>query len=325
MKQLPLRSVHYQNLEVSFGTYLDILGYAPATVRLWPVHCREFLHFLQTAGITAIGAVQAQHVTSFIDHLKTRPHQRREGFALSPSSINNTLSALAVFSRYLRHSGRLRGEWALPREPGVSLAPPVLTEAQVRQLYERTFLPCRNNPQALGQRDRAILAILYGCGLRRSEATHLDCSDVDLDRRLVLVRAGKGNKERYVPIARRHATDLERYLAEGRTWFLQRHTSDYHQLHNGKPYALKPAAKGEEAFFLSERGHRLGDFYQRMRVMATRAALDVPLTPHSLRHSIATHLLQRGMDMEDIARFLGHASLASTQVYTHIVNHPSHA
>ncbi|TDW91900.1 tyrosine-type recombinase/integrase [Dinghuibacter silviterrae] len=325
MKQFHLTSTHYLTLESSFRTYLEILGYAPDTLRLWPVHCREFFFFLEGQGIGAIGGVQGVHVTDFIHHLKTRPHQRKEGLALSASSINNTLSALAVFSRYLRQSGRLAGEWLLPREPAASLPPPVLTTHQVRQLYESTFLPSRNNPIALGQRDRAIIAVLYGCGLRRNEALHLACSDIDLDRRLILVRAGKGSKERYVPIAQQHAADIDRYLAEGRTWFLQRHTSDYHQVKNGRPYELKPGATAEDAFFLSERGQRLRNFYQRIEVMAARACLDVPLTPHSLRHAIATHLLERGMDIEDIARFLGHSSLASTQIYTHLLHTTTHA
>jgi integrase/recombinase XerD len=324
MKSLPLNAAHYQSLQHRFRLYLEILGYAGPTVALWPVHVRELLCYLEGRGILSISAAEGTHITAFTTHLKSRPHQRIVGTALSSSSINSILSAVAVFMRYLQHSGRQPRGWVLEREPAGVTHPTVLTIAEVRRLYESTFEPYRNSTLALGQRDRAIIAALYGCGLRRNEALQLDVTDIDLGRRRLLVRAGKGHKERYVPIAEGHAADIDRYLLEGRTWFLQRHTSDYPQKHQGRPYELK-SLRGEPAFFVSEQGGRLGEFYQRLAVMTERAGLENSVTPHGLRHSIATHLLARGMDMEDIARFLGHASLASTQGYTHLINESSHA
>lgn len=150
MKHPPLKSPHYRLLETSYRLYLDILGYAPATVRLWPVHIRELLHYLEGHGIDHIGTVQGSHVQGFIHHLKTRPHQKVAGCSLSSSSINNTLNAIAVFLRYLHHSGRQAQGWTLQREPAGGLHPTVLTITEVRQLYEATFDPYRENTLSLG-------------------------------------------------------------------------------------------------------------------------------------------------------------------------------
>jgi integrase/recombinase XerD len=234
------------------------------------------------------------------------------------------VNAVAVFMRYLHHSGVNVAAWPLDREVAVSTRQTVLTLAEIRRLYEATFHPYRENSVALGQRDRAIIGVLYGCGLRRQEALQLNVGDVDLDRRVLLVRSGKGGKQRYVPIAGGHALDMGRYLEEGRNWFLQRHFYDYRQARYGKAYALK-AGKDGVAFFVGQHGDRLLDFYQRLAVMGERAGLERAVTPHGLRHSIATHLLHNGMEIEEIARFLGHASLASTQVYTHILNESARA
>lgn len=195
----------------------------------------------------------------------------------------------------------------------------ILNIGEVKKLYEATFLPQRQNPIAMGQRDRAIIAIFYGCGLRRSEGKNLNITDIDLQKRLLFVRKGKGNKQRYVPVAAKHLTDIKDYLQEGREWFLYNHADSYNHAANGKPYEKKKAAD-DIAFFISQNGNRMNEFYQRLEQMKLRAEITKSVTLHGLRHSIATHLLQSGMDIEEIAKFLGHASLASTQIYTHIIN-----
>jgi integrase/recombinase XerD len=100
---------------------------------------------------------------------------------------------------------------------------------------------------------------------------------------------------------------------------MQHHASTWHQQRHGKPYEKKTATD-DNAFFISIQGQRMQSFYQRLAMMKQRAGIQKPLTLHGLRHSIATHLLQSGMDIEEIAKFLGHSSLASTQIYTHIIN-----
>lgn len=319
MLSLKIKSTHYNYLVKSYREYLQVLGYAGVTVQSWPIHVREFLHYMETRNIQSITAIESRHINDFICYIKQRANRRTKGTALSSSSINKIINAVNVFIKFLNSTGRFMVESTAERavdEIGERL---ILSVPQIRQLYEATFLPHRENGVAMGQRDRAIIAIFYGCGLRRSEGKQLNMTDIDVQKRLLFVRKGKGNKQRYVPIAAKHLTDIKDYLREGREWFLYHHADSYHHAAHGKAYQQKDAAD-RIAFFLSQTGNRMNEFYHRLAQMKQRAQIDQHVTLHGLRHSIATHLLQSGMDIEEIAKFLGHSSLASTQIYTHITN-----
>jgi integrase/recombinase XerD len=317
MLSLEIKSAGYKYLLQSYKEYLQILGYATPTVQSWPVHVREFLHYIETKNIQSITAIESRHITDFIYYIKQRANHRNKGTALSSSSINKIINAVNVFIKFLNSTGKYIVETTVHRAEENICERIILTVAEVKQLYEATFLPHRENTVAMGQRDRAIIAIFYGCGLRRSEGKQLNITDIDLPRRVLFVRKGKGNKQRYVPIANKHLQDIKDYLQEGREWFLQQHYTDAKWF--TKQVNKKDNADGT-AFFLSQSGKRINEFYQRLEQMKQRAEINKNVTLHGLRHSIATHLLQSGMDIEEIAKFLGHASLASTQIYTHIIN-----
>ena len=321
MLSLQIKSPQYNYLLKSYREYLQILGYANPTVQSWPVHVREFLHYIETKGITNILSIETSHINNFIHHIKQRTNRRNKGTALSSSSINKIINAVNVFIKFLNSTGKYIVESTAQRAEESISERIILSVAEVKELYEATFLPHRENSIAIGQRDRAIIAIFYGCGLRRSEGKQLNITDIDLHKRLLFVRKGKGNKQRYVPIASKHLQDIKDYLQEGREWFLYSHTANaqWNSDRHGKSLVKKQAADGE-AFFISQFGNRMNEFYQRLEQMKQRAELSKNITLHGLRHSIATHLLQSGMDIEEIAKFLGHASLASTQIYTHIIN-----
>jgi integrase/recombinase XerD len=150
-----------------------------------------------------------------------------------------------------------------------------------------------------------MLVVLYSCGLRRNEAVHLDTSDIFFDNERILVRKGKNYKERFVPINRKNAEILEDYIFEGRPQFKDANTND--------------------ALFVSKQGNRLNgmSFANRLKaiVQATnnKNIVEKQITLHILRHSIATHLLQQEVPLESIKTFLGHSSLESTQIYTHLL------
>lgn len=319
MLSLEIKSTHYNYLVKSYREYLQVLGYATVTVQSWPIHVREFLHYIETKNIQSITAIESSHINDFINYVKQRTNKRNKGTALSSSSINKIINAVNVFIKFLNSTGKFIVESTAERAEDNISERIILTVSEIKQLYEATFLPHRENSIAIGQRDRAIIAIFYGCGLRRSEGKQLNITDIDLQKRLLFVRKGKGNKQRYVPIAARHLQDIKDYLREGREWFLYNHADSYHHAANGKPYEKKEAADST-AFFLSQNGNRMNEFYQRLQQMKLRAEIEKNVTLHGLRHSIATHLLQSGMDIEEIAKFLGHSSLASTQIYTHIIN-----
>lgn len=282
-------------------------------------HIREFLHYLESIHVEHITSVTVHHVNDFTTYIKRRKSHRKNGSGLSVNHINTIINAVTVFSKFLNSTGKYFLDFKADREQIEAIERTILTVSEVKELYEATFLPHRENTIAIGQRDRAIIAVFYGCGLRRSEGKQLNISDVDLENKLLFVRKGKGNKQRYVPIANKHFENIRSYLTEGREWFLYDHFYNYHNVKHGKPYEKKQSAD-DSAFFVGIFGNRMNEFYQRLEVMKQRAEINKAVTLHGLRHSIATHLLQSGMDIEEIAKFLGHSSLASTQIYTHIVN-----
>ena len=152
-----------------------------------------------------------------------------------------------------------------------------------------------------GLRDRAILELLYGTAVRVGECERLDLKDVDLAKGLVMVRSGKGRKDRVVPIVGRAAAAIDLYLREARARMLK--------------------DPREQALFLSNRGQRLNvhRIQDLVRANAKAAGLDIRVTPHTLRHGCATHLLQGGADVRHVQELLGHASVQTTAVYTHVV------
>ena len=156
-----------------------------------------------------------------------------------------------------------------------------------------------------GTMNRAILSVYYGLGLRRSEGVVLDINDILSSNGTVYIRKGKFNKDRYVPMTISVFHDIEMYISQIR------------------PLQVKDIKCSEEhALFISERGQRItgNAIYERLQFIAKNAGLKTPLSLHSLRHSIATHLLEAGMSLENISSFLGHKSLESTQIYTHLIN-----
>jgi integrase/recombinase XerD len=147
-----------------------------------------------------------------------------------------------------------------------------------------------------------MLGIFYGCGLRRNEGVHLDVSDIDFKSKLVYVRIGKNYKERYVPANEMILQHIKNYLDHSRL-FLQK-------------------KEKTPALFISDKGYRAQgqSLLIRLRKLARLSKIDKQIGLHTLRHSIATHLLQSGMKLKHIAKFLGHSSLEATQIYTHIIH-----
>jgi integrase/recombinase XerD len=317
MKQLILRNPGYQYLEKSFAEWLSVTGYAEPSVSSLPVHIRELFHYLEERHIKDISVVLPRHITGFVNHLKQRTNQTYGG-GLSSAYINKSIHAISTFGSYLAKSGKYAIDWSHRGLPSDSAAPSILSRDEILQLYDSTFDPYERNSIATGQRDRVIIAILYGCGLRSMEARNLNLYDIDLNRSRLFVRKGKGNKQRYVPIARKSLEDIKAWIVEGRNWFMEDHYQGHYQhLRYGTPHQKKEDVD-EEAFFLNQHGSRMKDFCYRLKQMKERAGIDKDFSPHDLRHSIAPHLLESGMDLDEIKKFLGHSSLVSTQIYTRI-------
>jgi integrase/recombinase XerD len=322
MKSLPIKSSHYKYLLKSYSEYLQTTGYAKRTVQAWPVYVQEFLHYVESKNVLNIGGIEASHINDFVTHIKQR-RNKNSGGGLSSSSINSIISGVNVFAKFINSTSNYFFEHTTHFLQKDVAEKNILTVQEIKQLYEATFLPYEWNSIAMGQRDRAIIALYYGCGLRRNEGVQLNISDVDLQARLLFVRKGKGNKQRYIPIAAKHVADISDYIKEGREWFLQYHHGEWQNKRNGVPLEKKADDTGD-ALIVNQFGERFLQPEWRIKYLHKKAALEKNITLHGLRHSIATHLLQSGMSIEDIAKFLGHSSLSSTQIYTHITNENNH-
>jgi integrase/recombinase XerD len=260
---------------------------------------------LEQNGHTHIGRLTPADFSNYYGQLKYRSNCTRGG-GLGNAFLNKHLQALYLFARYLRQSGRAAfPALTLRRETTDTETPEYLTTGEIKALYNATYGYNEGTRlEPLNSRDRAILTIFYGCGLRRSEGYHLDLADIDFDRRLLHVRKGKGYKERFVPFNKTLSKHLQDYIYEARP-----------QLVSGK--------RGE-ALLISMRGGRMDTMSIAIRLRLLQQRTDDAglqqknVRLHVLRHSIATHLLQNGMELEKIARFLGHSSLDSTQIYTHL-------
>jgi integrase/recombinase XerD len=287
-------SVEFKRLKQAFANWLRLLNFEPTTLNYAPTRLHEFLCWAESQNITEITSITRQTITNYLNYLLQRQN-RKKGGRLSKNTLRTHLANLRRFARYLRESGQETFDASIQITGHQQHIKEIFTKAEITALYQAT------SSDILGLRDRATLAVYYGCGLRRSEGLALDEKDILFDRNLLYVRKGKNYKERYVPITAGVREDLKNYIE------------------NARPILLKHPT---HALFIGTKGTRLvgTTMLDRLNQLKERAGIEKKAGLHSLRHSIATHLLQSGMELEQIKQFLGHSSLESTQIYTHIIN-----
>lgn len=293
MHTAPVQLKEHLLLLESFRRWFSTLEYAPATVYVSANYVRDFLIFLESRQEN-VQEITPAILRQYCRHLQSRTNKRRGG-ALSANYITSNLNAIRRLGRYMAMSGH----------SGLDIPPaPPADKEPIRSIFSRReiaslYRVAGDDP--LGARDRAMLGIYYGCGLRRNEGISLDTGDVQIKQRLVYVKKGKGYRQRYVPMSETVAEDLEEYIRSARP-------------------QLQAAERSDPALFLSLRGRRMSGngMIARLERLKHLAGISKPAGLHSLRHSIATHLLQSGMSLESVSRFLGHSSLESTQIYTHL-------
>jgi len=312
MKKLPLKNQSFRYLEKSFSEWLDILGYAPSTVYGLPIHVRELLHYLESKGINQIKELEITDITEYYEHLKIRANSKKGG-ALSSNHLNKHVQAIRKFCEYLRTVGRLDlADLLIKNEKLEDREITFLSENQIQLLFKATTKDYPRNSRTserfidvLKSRDRAMLAIFYGCGLRKNEGVNLNVSDINFDRATLHVRKGKRYKERIVPIGKQALKYLQTWVYDDRNYWRRSSKID--------------------ALFISDRGTRITGQSLLLRLKCVQSLSEntelqeKEIGLHTLRHSIATHLLDNGMPLESISKFLGHASLESTQIYTHLL------
>ena len=279
-------------LDGSVDAFLDYLvvekGLRPNTIHAYSRDLRTYLETLEEVGVTEPARITDEAIELHAVRLS------RHG--LAPASRARKLSALRHFHRFLSREGwgseRVARDVVRPKL--ARRLPSVLTLAQIESLLEQ---PDTTTP--LGLRDRAMLELAYGAGLRVTELCGLSMDELQLDQELVRVR-GKGDKQRVVPFGRQASRAIARYLDAGRPFLLQGRISPH--------------------VFLNSRGGRISrvGFFKNLKGHAASAGIARRVSPHVLRHSFATHLLEGGADLRLVQELLGHADIATTQVYTHV-------
>jgi integrase/recombinase XerD len=278
-------------LESAVGQYLRYAsierGLSRNTTLAYRRDLAAYTRWLAERGVAEPGEVVEKHVAGFSAALTESGR--------SASSVGRVLSAVRGFHRFLAEEGRIAQDVARRVKPPKLPArlPHVLTIAQVQRLLAAT-----DGDEAQRLRDKALLELLYATGARISEATALDVDDVR-DKDIIRLR-GKGDKERIVPVGSYARAAIAGYLVRVRPHWA--------------------AKKATPALFLGVRGGRLSrqNAWLIIRRAAAEARLETTVSPHTLRHSFATHLLEGGADVRVVQELLGHSSVTTTQIYTHI-------
>jgi integrase/recombinase XerD len=279
-------------MQALLDQFLDYIalerGLSENTRQAYHADLKDFLAFLETKSITSANAVTRKHILDYM--LETRDR------GLSTNSISRRLVSIKVFFRYLQQESMLTDNVtdAMDSPKLWKVLPTTLSEKEVEQLLEAP-----DETKRLGLRDKAIIETFYSTGLRVSELSNLKIQDLHFDAGY-LVCFGKGSKERVVPIGEKARTILQRYLQEMR------------------PSLVKGQDPGH--VFLNQRGQRLSrkGIWKLIRHYARKAHIVKKLTPHTLRHSFASHLLANGAPLRFIQEMLGHADITTTQIYTHV-------
>jgi len=283
----------YEHLVLDFLAYLEFeRGLSRNTLEAYRGDLLQLGRFLAERHRSAIEATPAD-ISDFLTRLAAGDDEHRPA---SPATIHRKSACLRSFYRHLRREG-LRDS-----DPTASLSAPrrsrklpqVLTRGEVDRLLSQ---PRGGDPQAL--RDRALLELMYASGLRASEAIGLDVTDIDLDERMLRAR-GKGSKERIVPVGQAALKAVRAYLERGRASLVK--------------------DRAETHLFVNFRGGQLTrqGLYKIVRRHALTAGLADRMSPHTLRHTFATHLLAGGCDLRSVQEMLGHADVSTTQLYTHL-------
>lgn len=273
----------------SFLDYLSVeRGLAKNTIIAYREDLNIYLDLMIKRGINALSKISKNDIIEFMFSEKEK--------GVSPTSISRRLAAIRMFHRFLAR------ERVLKDDPTTLIDSPKLWKKvpDTLSLNEVELLISQPDPRSRqGCRDKAILETLYATGMRVSETTDLKTNNVNLD--IGFLRCiGKGNKERVIPLGKKAVNSINRYLEFSRAQFLKNKTSEF--------------------LFINRSGNKLSrqSIWKLIKQYAKEAKIKKPIKVHTLRHSFATHLLERGADLRSVQEMLGHSNISTTQIYTHI-------
>jgi integrase/recombinase XerC len=261
------------------------------SIRGYVTDLESFLKHMEKLGIVEFNQLEIEHIRSWLANLQST--------GLARSTLTRRIVSIRAFTNWAAANGWLTSDLganlAIPKPHRV--LPEVLNVDEAATVIKSLEVKVAEEPTPLNYRDLAILEVLYGSGIRVSELCGLDLGDIDNSRNTLNV-IGKANKQRVVPLGIPAMTALSNYLKNGRGEFVNQ--------------------SSQSAVFLGSRGKRIDQRTVRQIVYEAMKAVGASMGPHGLRHSAATHLLEGGADLRTVQEILGHASLATTQIYTHV-------
>jgi integrase/recombinase XerD len=291
---------HYNELKKHYAQWLQTLGFSAHTVYSYPNMLHYFFNYLIDKGVFSITQLKILHVNNYFEYLQSRPNMSINR-ALSTAHLNKSFDAIDKFLEFLQHHGSHQSPQPTKYriiDTHSTHTVKILTKQDVTTLYNGIEKMFTNMSLHKATHRRALAMLLldlcYGCGLRKSEVYYLQIQDIDLDKNVLFVRQAKGYKDRYVPMSAAITERVKLFIYQHRRAFKAKNNKLW-------PYSLVA----------------MPDYFDLLR---RDSGLKKTASLHTLRHSIATHLLQNGMNIEQIAKFLGHSTIDSTQIYTHLLH-----
>lgn len=298
-------SQNFTEIWTEYVRWLDTLGFSEGLIYDYKGRVKDFILWLETQNIFHIKDLTQKHIQIYNEYLQSRQNKRRKG-GLGTSHLNHNFMALDKFCEFLHQIGmesapiplnyRIRQERneriykieTLTKEEIKTL------QSNINKTYEQmTFI----EKEAKQEQLKLVFALFYGCGIRRTEGANLQIDDIDFEKKTIFIRQGKNYKDRIIPMSTGVYKALENYIYNFRNTIKIKH----------------------KKLFIHSIGTVSDSLKELQNTCESETIKNKRITLHILRHSIATHLLQNGMSIENIALFLGHSSLESTQIYTHLV------
>lgn len=281
--------MNIENYSQNFAIYLHRLGYAESTIKHAKGSIERFLSHLQSQSINQLKEVQPIHLNAYNEYLHSLK-SKLTGRGLHSHTIQANINVLKQFSQFLELTEQIKiYTIKLSTAPSIKQHRNILTQSQIKQLYQAC------DDSITGLRNKTLLGLYYGCGLRYREGISLETSHIDYKKEVLYIAPGKNYKSRFVPVNTSVLKDFRDYESYAKSCFKQR-----------------------GACFLS--GNCANETLNKvLQNLCEQANVSTLITLHSLRHSIATHLLQEQMPLEQIAKFLGHTTLRATEMYTRIL------
>ncbi len=273
----------------SYYSYLAVIkGLSKNTLESYIRDCKKFILYLKKDNVFELSKIKHSHILDFLTELKYKKSK--------PRTIARYIVSIKQFFKYLLIEKIITEDPTINiRTPKLSVSlPDILSLQEIEQLLESP-----DDSTNIGQRDSTMLEVLYGTGIRVSELINLQLNGLNFDLGYIMVM-GKGSKERIVPLGSIALRKIKSYVEYGRNALLKDKSSDY--------------------LFLNRNGKRMTrqGFWKNLRQYVIKSGINKTVTPHTIRHTFATHLLERGADLRTIQILLGHSDISSTQIYTHI-------